>query len=116
MGRCCAPERDSAKLAIHLVVHSLQPLVGAAISGHLQGQMGEPAVRSCAVPMLYLGRDVDHIPGMQLPGFLAPLLIPAPTGHADQDLAAALPGVVNVLVVAAARLEGHVVHPYLLGG
>lgn len=69
--------------------------------------MGEPAVGCGAVPVLYLGRDVDHVARMQLPGLLAPLLIPAPPCHTDEDLSAALAGMVNVPVVAAARLEGY---------
>ena len=38
----------------------------------------------------------------------APLLIEAASGHADQDLAAAAFGVMDVPVVAAARLKGHI--------
>lgn len=70
--------------------------------------MGEPAVTRGTVPVLHLRRDVDHIPRMQFPGLLAPLLIPAPAGYTDQDLPSALVRVVDVPVVAAARLKGDV--------
>ena len=78
--------------------------------------MGEPAVRRGAVPVLHLSGDVHHVAGLQRPGGLALLLIPAAAGHADQNLAAAALCVVDVPVVAAARLEGDVAHPHLAGG
>ena len=78
--------------------------------------MGEPAVRRGAMPVLHPGGDVDHVAGMELPGRLAPFLVPASAGHAEQNLSAALAGVVDVPVVPAARLKGDVVHAHLAGG
>jgi hypothetical protein len=46
----------------------------------------------------------------------APLLIEAASGHADQDLAAAAFGVMDVPVVAAARLKGHIENTDLFRG
>ncbi len=51
-----------------------------------------------------------------LHGRLALLLIPARAGDADQQLAAALGGMVYVPVVAAVRLESHVYEVYAIGG
>ena len=91
----------SVQFAVHSVGNRFQPLVGAVLAGHLQGQVREPAVGRGAVPVLHLRRDIDHVSRAQRPGLLAPLLIPAPAGHAQKDLTAALAGVVDVPVVAA---------------
>src|SRR5699024_1529499 len=50
----------------------------------------------------------DGVAGGERLGRLAPFLIPAAAGGAQENLAAALVGVVNVPVVAAARLKGDV--------
>ena len=68
------------------------------------------------MPVLDPGGDVYHIAGVEFLSLFAPLLIVAPAGHADQNLTAALVRLVDVPVVAAARLKGHVVHPNLAGG
>lgn len=60
------------------------------------------------MPMLDARGDEHDIARMQLPGFLAPELAPAPTIRAQQDLAAALVGMMDMPVVATARLKGHV--------
>ena len=78
--------------------------------------MREPAVGRRAVPVLYAGRDIHHIAGVQFLRRLPPLLIIAAARHADQYLSAAIFRVMNVPVVAAARLEGHVEHLNLLRG
>src|SRR5699024_5526378 len=70
--------------------------------------MGEPAVGRRAVPVLDLGRDYHRIAGREGLRRLAPRLIPAAAGGAEQDLPAAFAGVVDVPVVAAARLKGDV--------
>ena len=43
-----------------LVRNRLQPLIGGVFAADLNGQVGEPAIRSRAVPVLDLGRNVDH--------------------------------------------------------
>ena len=78
--------------------------------------MREPAVRRGAVPVLHSRRNVHHVAGLQRPGGFAFLLVPTAPGHADQDLAAAAFRVMDVPVVAAPRLEGHVEHPHLAAG
>ncbi len=80
--------RGSDQLAVHLVGDGHQPLVGAVPAGYLQGQVGEPAVRGSAVPVLHAGGDLDHIARGQLPGLLTLLLAVAPTGHAEEKLSA----------------------------
>ena len=98
----------SAKAGVFLVRDRFAPLVAGALAGHFKGHMGEPAVLGCAVPVLDLGRDDHRIAGGEGLRGLAPLLIPAAAGGAQQDLPAALGRMVDVPVVAAARLEGDV--------
>lgn len=54
------------QLSIFLRVHRLQPLIGSSLSRHLHRQMGKPAVRRRSMPVLYLRRDIHHIPGIKL--------------------------------------------------
>ena len=63
--------------------------------------MDKPAVLGRAVPVLNTGGDMDHVAGMEFPGFPAPLLIPASTGGTQQDLPAAAGGTMDVPVVPA---------------
>ena len=77
------------QLAVLLIGDGLAPLVGALGAGHLDGEVGEPAVRGSTVPVLDLGGDVDAVAGVQFHGGLALLLVVAAAGHADEDLAAA---------------------------
>ena len=58
--------------------------------------------------MLNSGGDVDYITGMQLTGRLAPFLVVATTAGDKQNLPAAFIGVVNMPVIAAARLKGYI--------
>lgn len=67
------------------------------------------------MPVLYAGRNVNAIAGSHLDRFLAPFLIVSASCNADEDLTAALVSVVNVPVVAALRLKGHIENAYLLG-
>ena len=60
------------------------------------------------MPMLDARGDEHDISRMQLPGILAPELTPAATVRAQQDLATALIRMVDMPVVAATWLEGHV--------
>ena len=63
--------------------------------------MAEPAVGLGTVPVLDLSVDGDDIAGLQAPGRLARFLIPALAGGTQQQLSAALGGMVDVPVVAA---------------
>ena len=67
------------------------------------------------MPVLYAGWDVDHRRDAA-PGAFAPLLVPAPSGHTEEDLSTAPDRRVDVPAVAAAGLKGHIVHPHLTGG
>lgn len=57
--------------------------------------------------MLHTLQNVNHIPCLQLDGRLSPFLVPAFATDADQDLSCP---VMNMPVVAAARLKGHIGH------
>ena len=63
--------------------------------------MAEPAALFGAMPVLDLRGNGHHIAGLQAPGRLALLLIPALAVYADQQLTAALLGVMDMPVVAA---------------
>ena len=100
--------RSALQLGVFFIVDPLAPLVAAALAGHFQGNVAEPAVLLRAVPMLHLSGDHYHAAGGQADGRLALFLIPALTGRAQQQLPAALGRMVNVPVVAAAWLKGYV--------
>src|SRR5574340_1213580 len=68
------------------------------------------------MPVLDPGGDLDDGPGLQALGLLPLDLVPAAAGRAQQDLPAAAGGVVDVPIVAAAGLEGHVGDRDALGG
>ena len=70
--------------------------------------MAEPAALLGTVPMLYLGGDRYDIAGLQALGRLACLLIPALAVYTDQQLTAALGGVVDMPVVPAAGFKSDV--------
>ena len=65
------------------------------------GEVLEPAVLGRAVPVFDLCRDGDYSPGGHLNCRLAPFLVPALSGDADQDLDLL---VVDVPVVPASGL------------
>ena len=100
--------------AVLLLLHRLQPFVGAALARHLNRQVGKPTVGGGAVPMLDPGGNVRKIAGQKTLRGLAPFLKEALPGDADQDLTASPIGVMNVPIVAAARLKGDVTDADLL--
>lgn len=67
--------------------------------------MGKPTVSGRTVPMLDIGRDIDHITLPQTASRLAPLLIPAFTGHTYQQLASACQGMMYVPIIATSQLK-----------
>ena len=101
---------------IFFFTHWFTPLTAAVFSGYFHSQMGKPAVRRSAVPVLYTGHNVDHIAGVQLLRLLTPFLIVAAPGHADKDLSAAFVRLVDVPVVTAAGFKGHIEDFDLLRG
>ena len=113
-GRCARRPRLFAQFVVFLVSNRLQPFVGGILSGNLEGKVGKPAVGSRTVPVLHVGWYVDYVAWQHLHCGLALFLVPSLAGHAHQHLPAALGGMVDVPVVAAARLERHVGERYLL--
>ena len=61
------------------------------------------------MPMLDSRRNVHHITGGERLYGLTPLLIATASGNADENLSAATRCLVDVPVVAATRLKGHIV-------
>lgn len=67
------------------------------------------------VPVLDIGGDVDYSSGQNLDGSFPFFLIPAPACDAVKHLAAPFRDMVDMPVVAAARLEGDIRAGNLLG-
>ena len=99
------------QLVVLGIRYRLQPLIGGALL-HLRHirQVLHPRVLGGTMPVLGLGGDGHHYAGAQHHGLLALLDIPAAARHADEHLHRL---VVDVPVVAAARLEGDVHQPVL---
>ena len=68
------------------------------------------------MPVFDFGGDVDAVAGVEFYRVFAPFLVVAATGDADEYLAAAGFGVVDVPVIAAGGLEGDVEDADLAGG
>ena len=115
IGSSC-PYRAHQSARVRVAVHRLQPFIGAFLSGHLNRQMGKPAIRRCSMPVLYPCRNIHNIPREQLLRPLSPFLIKPLAADANQNLTAAVFGMMDVPVVAAPRFKGHVVDSHLLCG
>ena len=96
------------KRIVCFVADRLAPFITAVFAGAFYCNVAEPAVLLGTVPVLDLRRNGNDHARFQFHSRLALFLIPALAGSADQDLSAAFGGVVNVPVVPAARLKGHV--------
>ena len=68
------------------------------------------------MPVLNIYRDVDHISRMKLLRIFPPLLIPAAPVDANQKLTATLVGMMDMPVIPASWLKGHVKCRHLLQG
>ena len=88
--------------------YRLTPLVLAILAGNLHGDMAEPAVLLRSVPVLDVGGDHHDAALVQADGSLAFFLVPALARRAEQELTTSFVRVVDMPVVAASRLEGHV--------
>lgn len=88
--------------------YRLAPLVLAILAGNLHGDMAEPAVLLRSVPVLDVGGDHHNTALVQADGGLAFLLVPALASRANQELTAPFVRMVDMPVVAASRLKGHV--------
>ena len=64
--------------------------------------------------MLDFRRDIDDVTGLEFSCRFSPFLIPAAAGRDDQNLAAARFCMMDVPVIAAARLKGHIADINLL--
>ena len=86
---------------VFCIAYRLTPFVAAIFAGNFHSNVAEPAVGLGTVPVLDVGRDGDHGAGGQADGRFALFLVPAFACGTNQQLAAALGGVVDVPVVAA---------------
>ena len=96
------------QFGIAFVIYRLQPLVAGLFAGHFHGNVAEPAAGLGTVPVLDLRRNHNDRAGREAYGFLAFLLVPALACGANKNLPAARFGMVDMPIVAAARLKGDV--------
>ena len=97
----CYSGCSSVQFGVLFVGNGLTPFVAAIFAGNFHSNVAEPAVGLGTVPVLDVGRDGDHGAGGQADGRFALFLVPAFACGTNQQLAAALGGVVDVPVVAA---------------
>lgn len=93
---------------VFLVRNRLQPFGSGFLAGAFHRQMTEPAVSLCSVPMLDICGDRYNVAGFQALSGLAVLLVPALAVHTDKQLSAARFSVMDMPIVAAARLKGNI--------
>ena len=74
--------------------------------------MGKPTVRFGPMPVLHFRRDDDDCARLQADRFFSFFLIPSASGRTDENLTAAGFGMMDVPVVAAARLKGDICKAY----
>ena len=98
------------------VVYSLEPFIAGVFSGNFHSQMRKPAVRGGAVPVFDADGNIDYVARVKLLRRLAPFLIIAAPGDADENLPAAFVGMMYMPIVAAAGLKSHVKNADLRGG
>lgn len=96
------------QLPILFIANGFAPLAMAVFSWNFHSKVREPAIRRCAMPMLYAGSYVNNVARMEFLRLLAPLLIIAAAGNADEYLPSALIGLMNVPVVAAAGFKRNI--------
>lgn len=80
-----------SELRIVCIADRFAPLVFALRPRNLHGDVAEPSVPLCAVPVLDIGRDRDDRTGLEADSGPPLLLLPALAGRADQELAAGGP-------------------------
>lgn len=100
--------KQPLQFCIRLVADFLAPFIAGILPGNFNGQMGEPAILRRAVPMLYPGGNVHHVSGQKKLRLFPPFLIVALSGHADEDLPAALVCLVDMPVIPAGGLKCYV--------
>ena len=104
------------QLTIFLVCYRLAPLIGCLLARYFHCQMAEPAIRSSAMPMLNLCRNIDAVTRFQLDCFLALFLIISTSGYAYKNLSATALCMMDMPVVPAARLKCDSEDSNLTGG
>lgn len=90
-----------------------EPFIRTIFPWHFYCEMGKPAIWCCAVPVLYTWLNVDAITWLHLDGILAPFLVVPAAGDTNQNLSAALIGMVSMPVVTAAWLKSHIEYFHL---
>ena len=93
---------------------SFEPFIAGLFSGNFDRQMGEPGIRSGAVPVFHPGRDIDDGSGRHQDRIFAPFLIITASADADEHLPASAFRQMNVPVIAASGLKGDIVNRDLL--
>ena len=68
---------SSVQFGVLFVGNGLAPFVAAIFAGNFHSNVAEPAVGLGTVPVLDVGRDVDHGAGGQADGRFALFLVPA---------------------------------------
>src|SRR5580698_2308779 len=85
--RSAWPALASPRGLVLLVGHRLHPFDVLAVECLLHGDMDHDGIRACAVPMLFAGRNPDHVAGTNFTSFVAPHLNAAETGNHRESLA-----------------------------
>lgn len=87
--RSCILEADLRfQCVVRLIIHGLEPLVGAVLAREAKGQVAEPAACLGAVPVLDVRGDLHDVAGRKALGGLVLFLVPALALNADKNLAA----------------------------
>ena len=105
----------SAEFVVHFVCDGFEPFVRGVFTRYFEGKVRKPTVGGSSMPMFYVGRYVYDVTRMQFYGGFPFLLIPSATGYANEHLASAAGGVVDVPIIAATGFEGDVVERNLFG-
>lgn len=105
------PEEKRVRLAqsrVLIVAYRFKPFVGAVGTRCFERHVAHPAVACGAMPVLHAGRNKHHGARRKGQGLLAPFLVPPTAIGAQQNLPAAAASMVDMPVIAAARLKCHV--------
>ena len=96
------------EFVVFFVGDGVEPFGGGLLAGEFKGEVCEPAVGRGSVPVFYVGGNVDDGAGLDFDCGFAFFLVPAVSCYADEHLASALRGVVDVPVITTAGFKGDV--------
>ena len=96
------------ELVVFFVGDGGEPFGGGLLAGKLKGEVCEPAVGCGSVPVFYVGGNVDDGAGLDFDCGFVFFLLPTVSCYADEHLASALRGVVDVPVITTAGFKGDV--------